>query len=328
MKICIIKLGAKGDVIRTIPVVKSIKEKYKGAEITWITKLNIKDILQTYNFINQIETIPFQTAETFDILYNFDIEPEATSLSSSISATKKLGFFQEDNFSKAFNLGAEYYLNTLFDDEIKKSNRKTYQQMMFEAAEIPYNNELIPLQLSEQLNQYANNFLKQNNLSTEKLIGINLGASPRWPSKSWHKDNLKELIKKLKSLNYQIILFGGPDELDKLKPIAKELNVLTNNPNNTNLEFASLINKCKTIICSDSFALHVSLALKKPTIGLFFVTSPHEVEPYNLLTKITSPFLKDFFPEKSDLYDDELVKSISADKVLREIEKINNSINY
>ena len=45
MKICIIKLGAIGDVVRTIPVIKAIKDQYKDAEITLITKPNILDIL-------------------------------------------------------------------------------------------------------------------------------------------------------------------------------------------------------------------------------------------------------------------------------------------
>ncbi|MBS3088799.1 glycosyltransferase family 9 protein [Candidatus Pacearchaeota archaeon] len=316
MKICIIKLGAKGDVIRTIPVAKAIKEKYKDSEITWITKSNISDILKTYKFLNQIETIPFSTAETFDILYNFDIEKEATDLAKIIRAEKKQGFYQEGNYVEAFNLGAEYYLNTLFDDEIKKSNRLTYQEMMFRVAEIPCKEEIVQLILPKQALDYADNFLNQNNLSTEKLIGIHLGASPRWPSKAWHEDRVKEFITKAKQKNCQVILFGGQNESDKLASIAEELGVSINNPNNTNLEFASLIDKCKTIICADSFALHLSLALKKPTIGLFFVTSPNEVEPYNLLKKITSPLLKDFFPEKSDLYDEELVKSISSDNVL------------
>jgi len=319
MKICIIKLGAKGDVIRTIPIAKAIKDKYLDAEITWITKPNIQDILQTYEFINKITTS--KPEESFDILYNFDIDDQATNLSQSIQAIKKLGFYNQDNFVQAYNLGAEYYLNTLFDDEIKKSNTKTYQQMMFEVAELQPTNENPKLNLPQQALDYANNFLKENNLSTEKLIGIHIGASPRWPSKSPHQETLKELITKLKQQEYKVLLFGGPNEIEKLKPIAEELNIPTNNPTNTNLEFASMINKCKAIICPDSFSLHISLALKKPTIGLFFCTSPNEVESYNLLTKLISPLLKQFFPEKMDQYDEELVKSITADEILSKIKK-------
>ena len=78
------------------------------------------------------------------------------------------------------------------------------------------------------------------------------------------------------------------------------------------------------MVCSDSLALHVSLALKKPTIGLFFCTSPNEVEDYGVLRKIVSPMLYEFFPEKMDQYSEELVKSISADEVLNAIGEMDN----
>jgi len=75
-------------------------------------------------------------------------------------------------------------------------------------------------------------------------------------------------------------------------------------------------------VCSDSFALHVSIALKKPTIGLFFCTSPHEIEGYGILKKIVSFKLEDFFPERMNEYDEGLVKSILAETVLKEVEDV------
>ena len=81
------------------------------------------------------------------------------------------------------------------------------------------------------------------------------------------------------------------------------------------MQFASLVNMCDFMVCSDSFSLHISLALKKPTIGLFFCTPPDEVESYRFLKKIVSPMLYDFFPEKMNQYDENLVRSISAEEV-------------
>ena len=77
------------------------------------------------------------------------------------------------------------------------------------------------------------------------------------------------------------------------------------------------------MITVDSFALHVSLALKKQTIGFFFCITPNEIEDYGLLKKLTSPFLYDFFPEKMDVYDENLTKSISAEEVLSALENLN-----
>ena len=64
--------------------------------------------------------------------------------------------------------------------------------------------------------------------------------------------------------------------------------------------------------------------MEKDPLMKIFVTSPNEVEGYGLLKKITSPLLGDFFPERSDLYDEVLTNSISADEVLA---SINNNKN-
>lgn len=326
MKILIIKLGAKGDVVRTMPILLGIKEKYPNSEIHWLTKQESIEILETTPYINKILALPCKINEKFDILYNLDIEEEAAKIAKEIKADKKYGFCYNEGYVSSFNLPAEYYLNTLFDDELKKNNRKTYQQMMFEAAELPYKKQHHPIYLTEKDKKYAEEFIKKNNIDTEKLIGIHIGSSLRWPSKAWHESKIKEFIRKAIEKGCKILLFGGPDEIEKHKKITEELKkqdikIYQNDPKNSDKEFASLVNICKLMICSDSFALHISLALKKPTIALFFCTSPYEVEDYGILKKIVSPLLYNFFPEKQDQFSEELVNSISVEEVLKEVEE-------
>ena len=222
---------------------------------------------------------------------------------------------------------AEYYLNTIFDDNLKKTNKKTYREMMFDAAELEWKNHHDKIHLEKKEKDYASNFLDSNNLKGKKIIGIHMGASPRWPSKVWHKKELIKFILLAKKKGYEIILFGGSNEIKEHSAILEELkneriSMHANNPNNTLLEFASLVNICDVMVCSDSLALHVALALKKPVVGLFFCTSPHEVEDYGLLRKLVSPRLEEFFPEKMDQYDEQLVQSISAEEVLENVKAI------
>ena len=325
-KICIIKLGADGDVIRTLPLARALKEKNPDSEITWITKGDIAELIEGNRYIDKIFVLPYNSDERFDELYNFDIDKEAVKIAVEIKADEKYGFYSEDDYPKAFNVGAEYYLNTFFDDEIKKKNKKTYQEMMFMAAELNYRKEYCAIELNEEERDFALDFSKGNYLHEDKLIGIHIGASSRWPSKAWSSEKIKEFIIKAKEKGYEVILFGGPNEASEHAALSQELErklvrIYRNNPYNTKREFASLVSLCRVMICSDSFALHVSLALGKKTIGLFFVTSPDEVEDYGLLTKIISPKLYDFFPEKSNEYNEELVNSISSDEVLAAVDK-------
>ncbi len=326
MKILIIKLGAKGDVVRTLPILLGIKEKFPDSEISWVVKSSNKGVVEGSPYITKIYSLPEFPNEKFDILYNFDIEEEATSLAMKIPADKKYGFYSENGFASAFNLGAEYYLNTLFDDETKINNRKTYQEMMFSAADLPYKKQHHPIYLSEADKKYAEDFVKTSKINTEKLIGIHLGAGPRWPSKAWSENKVKEFIQLAKGEGYSVLLFGGPDDIEKHEKLSEALRkegleIYRNNPLNTDKEFASLVNLCKVMICSDSFALHVSLALKKKTIGLFFCTPFHEIEGYNLFKPIVSPLLYDFFPEKMDQFSETLVNSISAEEVFKAVKE-------
>ncbi|MBI3334521.1 glycosyltransferase family 9 protein [Candidatus Pacearchaeota archaeon] len=321
MKICIIKLGADGDVLRTLPLAQAIKEKHKNAQITWITKGDIKDLLAGIDYIDTVLTLPYYGIDTFDILYNFDIDTEALELAGHIQAEKKYGFCAEGGYPAACTPGASYYLDTLFDDDLKKENTRTYQEMMFMAAELEYQNKRYELVLSEEDLRYAEAFAAENELAEKKLIGIHMGASSRWPSKVWHPERVKAFIRKASNEGYTLLLFGGPNEVESHEHLCAELesegiSIVRNNPRNTKRQFAALVSLCSCIVCSDSFALHISLGMGKNTIGLFFCTSPNEVEGYGLLTKLASPMLLEYFPERSDQYSEELTKSISEDEVL------------
>lgn len=329
MKICIIKLGADGDVLRTLPLAKAIFQKNKGSEITWITKGDVATLLEGLSYITRfvdVENIADLEDEEFDALYNFDVDEEALELTEVLQASKKYGFHDDSGYPVSFNAGGEYYLNTMFDDELKKKNTKTYQEMMFEVAELNYQKERIELHLKKADQEYAKAFAERNNLS-KKVIGVHMGSSSRWPSKAWHPQRVEEFIRLAKSRGFDIILFGGPNEIEKHSIFAEHLenqglHIYRNDPHNSKREFAALVSLCNYMVCNDSFSLHVALGLGVKTIALFFVTSPLEVETYEVGTKIISPLLPQFFPERSDEYNEELVKSISAEEVMAVIDKL------
>ncbi|MBI2629024.1 glycosyltransferase family 9 protein [Candidatus Pacearchaeota archaeon] len=327
IKICIIKLGALGDVVRTTPLLLGIKEKYPESEITWITKSNAKEILEDNELVDNLLFIPCKTAENFDIIYNLDIEQEATKLALEINAEKKYGFYDNEGFPTAFNEGAEYYLNTVFDDEIKKSNRKTYQQMMFDIMEITYKQQEPFISVHKKNKEEMNEFLRKNSLVDKKIIGFNIGASKTWPSKAWSKQKIIEFIPRAKEKGYEVLLLGGEDEAQVMDEIynfniGKEIKIYKRNTANSLKDFFATIFFCHVIICGDTLALHVATALKKQVIALFFCNSPDEIESYGRVKKLVSPILYDFFPEKSDEYSEVLVNSISVEEVLKALDEI------
>ena len=325
-KILIIKLGAKGDVIRTLSILPEIKKKYPDSHVTWLIDSGSVEILEGNPNIDKILSYNFESylrlkQEKFDVLFCLEITSPATLLSNEINADEKYGYyFDKDGHPSPFNESAHYYLERVFSDHTNKTNRKTYQEMMFDICNLSYEKHKPKIYLSEKENKYAEEFKKQNKINEyDKLIGIHIGTAGRWVSKAWHVDETIKLISKL-LINYKVLLFAGPDDIKQQEFIRRHFvadKLLTNNPNNSLKEFFSLVNICEVMLTNDSLALHAATALNKKTISLFFCTPPWEVESYGLVAKIVSPLLEKYF--YSDLYHEDLVKSITAEEVYNEL---------
>ena len=67
MRICIIKLGADGDVIRTLPVIKAIKEANEIAKITLITRGDVASLMES-PFIDNILTFYEKLGKTSEMI--------------------------------------------------------------------------------------------------------------------------------------------------------------------------------------------------------------------------------------------------------------------
>ena len=319
-RILIIKLGAMGDVIRTTPLLKNIRRKYgDDIQITWLVNKESAELIKN-EYVDRIlvynqDNVLRLQSEEFDVLFSLEIDTPGSAVSNLIKSKEKYGYYlDKDGHPNYFNEKARFYLERVFSNFINRHNNKTYQGMMSDICELKYNKEECILNFNEE---YAKEFLRRNHLGIkDKFIGIHMGSAPRWSSKVWGKYNLIEFIKKIKENN--IILFAGPNEAKTQKEIVEILNdsgieIYTNDSNNTIQEFISLVDLCDVMIVNDSLALHVSIALKKKTIALFFCTPPWEIEDYGRVKKIVSPLLDKYF--YTDEYVEELVNSISSDGV-------------
>ncbi len=332
-KILIIKLGEMGDVLRTTCILPALKKKY-GPDILvyWMTNPESVDLLKNNPLVDKVlaynpENILRIQQEEFDILFALEIDTPATLLANLVKANEKLGYFFDNGTTSYFNEFAEPYLETAFLNHVKIKNRKTYQQLTIEACELEsyYSKERPVFNLTNKEIEFSEKFKLQNNLSdNDKIIGINIGSSDRWV-KFWNNEKIKQLIRRLQG--NKIIILAGPNEIEKQENLIKEMkeqgiSLMSNDPNNSLREFASVVNICDTIICGDTMALHLASALNKKIISLFFSTPDWEIEDYDNLKKLTSPLLEKYF--LINQYVPELEESISIEQVLEALNKDDN----
>ncbi|MFI5251984.1 MAG: glycosyltransferase family 9 protein [Bacteroidota bacterium] len=290
-KILIVKLDAIGDVLRTTAILHGLKEDYPGSEITWVTRSSAMPIFKNNTLVNQVleyesaGTMYFLYVQQFDVVINLDAAQPSAALASLAKGTRKLGFgmdargkvypFNEEAISW-FEMGA-------FDD-IKKKNTHTYQDIMLDICKISQSNKEIVLSLSPDEIQFAEQFSQSYQLKkTNRTIGMNTGASPRWQFKQWTLEGYTGLIKKiLKETDWTILLYGGPYERERNATLAAidKKRVIDTGSDNSLRQFFSLITLSDVFITGDTLAMHAATALKKNVIALFGPTSEAEIETY------------------------------------------------
>lgn len=330
-KILVIKLGAMGDVLRTTGILTALKKKYgEGCSITWLTNEESKDFFSGNPYVDRVWISNFETSlklrfEKFDVLLSLEIDAPGSALANLVNAKEKYGYYFADNGHTAtFNKNADYYLERAYSDYINRSNRKTYQQMIFDVTELTYNKEAYLLRLDDFDNKIKEEAGRKIGIRG-KILGINVGSAGRWSNKSWSKNKIIDFIKRVKKeTDYNIMILGGKRESNLMKEINDELKkdkieVYSNDSNNSLREFINVVNLCDVVVCGDTLALHIALALEKKTIGLFLCTPPWEIEDLKNFKKITSNLLENYF--YSDGNDEELVNSISVDEVLKAVKE-------
>jgi heptosyltransferase-2 len=335
-KILIIKLDAIGDVLRTTSILHSIKEKFPGSHITWLTKSVSKDIFKNNPLVDNL--IFFEdpdlssrlSTEAFDLLLHPDTSPMSAAIAAAAKTKERKGYIM-NHLGKVVSIddrGTEWLEMGAFD-QLKKANKKSYQQIIHEILDLDYKKGEIIINLDEQEKELRNRFYANNHLEKyEFIIGINTGASHRWRFKQWRYEGYKELISILsKRIDTGILLYGGDEEKEMNQNLKLKFPNVVNTGNKNNLrDFFAFTDLADIMITGDTMALHAATALKKKVICLFGPTSSNEIEDYGRIRKIT-PDMDclvcykqncDFVPNCMDL--------ISADMIYKFINEIMEEI--
>jgi len=261
-KILIIKLGAIGDVIRTTPIIRKIREIYPNAQISWLTYS--PDILSK-NWVDRIFSVTPKNIELiknikFDWLINLDKDPLSIALTPNINATEKSGFtIDEFGHAKPIATKAEEHkwLTGLFDD-LNKQNTKHYIKEIFDICGLEFNNE-------EYILDVENSETNWQLDKSKKIIGLNTGCGGRWISRLWPVEYWIKLANVLISNEYEVVLLGGEQEDIRNKEIQKHSGAKYFGFFPLK-KFIDLLNHCNTIVSAVTMAMHLAIGLKKNLI--------------------------------------------------------------
>lgn len=272
-----------GDMIMFTPSLRKLVEKYSGVTIDVLVfqKMAAEPIkycekvhkiyYSDLNIINIFQTIGRLRRNCYDI-----------SIFTSGTNTLKAGLFSF--FISAKERIGEYrkYPLPFYTKNIK------YQEKLHRVE----NNILL---VSDKINNIPSPlFCIDNTIEIKKIIhkndtlviGVHPGSNVKFKKRRWSKDYFITLINLLKQeYTCEILLFGGPDEIDEARYI-EEFTDVTLIAGYSLQEVALLISKCDLFINTDSGLGHIASCLNIETFTIFGPAKSYKTKPYSLKAHI------------------------------------------
>ena len=298
-RVCVIKLGALGDVIRTLSILPELHKRYADAHVTWVTRPNAACMIDGHPLIHRVLTLDATTrtrlhAERHDVLICLDKEPDAAALAAVLPVAHTLGItLSEWGTAVPANDAAHDYFLLGLSDELKfRRNRKSYPQLIHEALGWAYAGQRYELPLDAKNAAEANETLEGSGWTLERpSLGINVGAGSAFANKMWPAERTRQLLEHWHEAHpgVQVLLLGGPHEREMMDQLHRDLPwSIHTGTDNAERRFVALVNACDVLFSGDTMAMHVAIALQRGVVAWFGPTCEQEIDLFGLGEKLVA----------------------------------------
>jgi len=300
-RICIIKLGALGDVIRTLCILPKLRQQSPEAHITWVSMPNGCRMLNGHRMIDRLMPFDAMAAlvlgqESFDQVICLDKEAPACALAKSLFAKEKLGIgLSEHGTPVPANTQAQGYFNLGLSDELKfHQNTQSYPQLIYEALGMTYRGQKYELAVNDLARDRVRLQLIHQGWQPNGLtLGINVGAGRVFANKMWPPSRIVDVIQQVRDQHpeLQIVLLGGPDERPIVKQIVNHFDpgqVIDGGTEHDEPSFVGLVDACDVVFSGDTMAMHVGIALGKRVVVVFGPTCQQEIDLFGQGEKLVA----------------------------------------
>ena len=299
--ILFIKLAAIGDAILLIPTLRKIKSSFPGAKLTFMCSEVNRSIVEKIPYIDEIincEVHSFlkQPLNFFRFIKSlrkvkYDIVIDAGQWerinSLIVTFTKRaysIGFKTKGQWKHVVN-------DAIVEHSRTKHELENFMDLLIPLGIVPvdgsYHFDELQLEffLKPEHRAFRDNFWKVHGLEDKTVICFHPGCGENGKPREWDINNYILLGKKLEEYdeNIRILLTGTKFERHFSDKIHTDLpNVTINMAGDCTLEqSASLIERAKLMVCSNTGILHISACVGTPTIGLHGPTNPVKWGAYN-----------------------------------------------
>ena len=289
-RILIVKLAAAGDVLRTTCVLPALRGAMPGAQITWITERAAMPLVEDNPLVDRViardEAVERLLIERFDLALGLDPDERGGALTALARSRERAGYtLDESGRVMPLNRGAEAWWRLGVDDSLKRANRRTFQDLLFETCGLtgvpPRPQLTVPAATRAAIRQRFAARLA----GFDRVVLLNTGGGARWAQKKWPIGSHAQLAQMLRARQpgTAVLVAGGRDEEDlnaALLATTSDPGIVDAGCGNSLKEFAAIIELADLVVTSDSLALHMATALSRRVVALVGPTAPWELEMY------------------------------------------------
>lgn len=295
-KILVIRLDRLGDMVLTLPAIKSLKDSFPESELSVLCQLFLKEFLLTQSYIDKVYSYNpkssfIQTYKLFKRLRKerFDLAVDfiyAKNLRSAVftflsGAKKRIGF----------NTGIR---SVFFTDKVNKNHQLKYEveRNLDIIRSLGLKTEIPKFKIDLKKHLLTDLKKKFPFLSNKKrpIVCIHPGVYKNEKRRLWSCKKFAKLADILtKKYDAAVIITGSKDEQHLAKEILSKSKFKIHNLTGqlSLIELCVLISICNLLICTLTGITHIGIMLHKPTIALAGPTPVKRWtnQRYNIITK-------------------------------------------
>ena len=328
-RILIIRLAPLGETVLTTPVIRALRQHFQNAYIAYMVAPTREALVSANPHLNEVLTYQPSVPKLI-----YQLAQRKFQMAVVLQPTFRLvlhTFLARIPFRVGFetNAGGKKLLNLAVPNNTAQHETERYLDVV-RALGIETGSTEPEVFVDKASIAWVNNFLQSQRLNDDKcIIGLNPGAATAY--RRWHASNFAALSDWLqKKYDAHIIITTGPQEgelADQVVALMAHSPVIVNQA--TPMQLAALLQRCDLYISNDTGPMHLSTAVKTPTIALFGASNLIQWAPpwdrHAVVAREDCSLMKTLSSREWDAYPDrarENLEAITPDSVMAAVEEL------
>ena len=287
----ILRMGALGDIVHTLPAVAALRESFPRAEIDWLVDRKWEPILEGNPDVsrviaidrtssrNVIATVRRMRAAHYTTVLDFQSLYRSAILGRLSGAPRRVGF--DSSYAREGG-AALFYTETVTPHRTHKveHNLELVESIGAQTREIRF-----PLRGSPDATKYVDRILAARGVSDFFVLSPGGG----WGSKCWPAERYGALYEALvRQYGWRGVISFGPGERELAEMVCREAGPPGRGGSPEPLveafnlpQLIAVLRRAKFIVAADTGPLHLASALGTPVIGLYGPTDPARNGPFS-----------------------------------------------